>query len=144
LFSDGSCEKLHGHNYRVSVETAITGLEMGLACPFQKLKTLIEKAIRPLDEMVLMPTENPWVTLTSEGGQTQVHIKTPRVIKFYSLPASEVFLLEDENVSSECLARYLFHAIKKHFQAESLVVQLRSVCVLESSGQEVCYSEDSA
>jgi len=142
LFPDGGCEKLHGHNYRVSVELSVEQLHRGLACPFHELKPILETAIKPLDEMVLMPSSSEWVSFSPQGEQTKVHVKTPMVNKEYSFPNGEVFLLPGENVSSEQLARFLFEELKRLFSEKGLDIQVRSLCVLESSGQEVCYTED--
>lgn len=142
LFEDGSCEHLHGHNYRVSVEMAIQELQMGLACPFDRLKRLVEQVIRPLDEMVLIPADSSWVSCQRNAGQMAVKICTSLVKKEYSFPEGEVFLVPGDNVSSECLAAFLFHELKNLFEEQLLEISVRTVCVTESSGQEVCYTRD--
>ena len=140
MFGDGACERLHGHNYRVSVETDVQELERGLACPFHHLKRLVEDVIRPLDEMVLIPANSDWVHSKREGQQIHVDVKTPLVEKSYVFPADEVFLLRGENISSECLAEFLFKELEASFKTNDIPVGVRQVCVMESNGQEVCYT----
>ncbi|PIE01772.1 MAG: hypothetical protein CSA81_10345 [Acidobacteria bacterium] len=142
LFPDGGCEKLHGHNYRVSVELSFAVLNRGLSCPFHKLKPIVESVIKPLDEMVLMPANSEWVSFEYQGTQAIVNIHSPKVEKQYQLPKDELFILRGDNVSSEQLAKYVFEELQTVLARHNMDINVHSVCVLESTGQEVCFDAD--
>ena len=53
----GSCEKLHGHNWRVQVTIVAERLnEIGLAVDFHELKRVVGEVLAPLDHSVLNET----------------------------------------------------------------------------------------
>ncbi len=54
----GSCEGVHGHNWKVEVEVQGEGLnEIGLLVDFHDLKDIMKKVIGPLDHVMLNQVE---------------------------------------------------------------------------------------
>ncbi len=50
----GKCEALHGHNWKVVITVQATELnDIGLAIDFQELKTILNRALQPLDHACL-------------------------------------------------------------------------------------------
>ena len=50
----GKCEALHGHNWKVVITVQAKALnDIGLAIDFQELKTILNRALQPLDHACL-------------------------------------------------------------------------------------------
>lgn len=50
----GKCEALHGHNWKVVITVQAETLnDIGLAIDFQELKTILNRALQPLDHACL-------------------------------------------------------------------------------------------
>ncbi len=98
-----TCEALHGHNYRARVE-----LEGGLdenweVWDFVSLKKLMRRLVDEMDHRMLLPLQNPALTLSEEGDGIQVLYKDRR----YLFPKRDVVLLPIPNTTAEMLATYL-------------------------------------
>jgi len=103
-----TCEALHGHNYRARVE-----LEGGLdenweVWDFVSLKKLMRRLVDEMDHRMLLPLQNPALTLSEEGDGIQVLYKDRR----YLFPKRDVVLLPIPNTTAEMLATYLLGRVK--------------------------------
>ncbi len=103
-----TCEALHGHNYRARVE-----LEGGLdenweVWDFVSLKKLMRRLVDEMDHRMLLPLQNPALTLSEEGDGIQVLYKDRR----YVFPKRDVVLLPIPNTTAEMLATYLLGRVK--------------------------------
>src|SRR5690349_12974351 len=67
-FAGHRCESLHGHNYRVgaTVEGALDP-ESWYVFDFTTLKRLLKELCDEIDHRVLLPLENPKLTIAAEG-----------------------------------------------------------------------------
>lgn len=137
LFADGDLERLHGHNYHVSVTVAGDALEKGLLFPFHEAKAVIKVLCDAWDEYVLLPTASDWVTVEERGDQYEVRVHTPIHQKFYSFPKEDCRLLDCDNISCENLCRIFGAMIGEGFDHANLKVNRLTVTIAESSGQEV-------
>jgi 6-pyruvoyl-tetrahydropterin synthase len=105
----GFRERLHGHNYQVSV--AISGGlgADGYVLDFGVVKQLVKEICADLDERMLVPTESDCLTVSSEG---------PSVVLVYEdgarfvFPATDVVLLPIVHVSAEELAAYVLRRLR--------------------------------
>lgn len=104
IFADGTAERLHGHNYRVTVELAAAGLRHGMVVDFGRLKPLLTAVLRQLDERFLVAGRHPEVSVQPADDD---HVLVRYRRRRYLAPADEVAILPIDNTSSENLARWI-------------------------------------
>ena len=106
------CETLHGHNYRVGVV-----LEGGIdpaswyVFDFVALKRLMKRLCDEIDHRVLLPLENPRITVGERDGEP---LESGRLVTVhvdgrlrYLFPQGDCALLPIANTTVEMLAQYL-------------------------------------
>jgi 6-pyruvoyltetrahydropterin/6-carboxytetrahydropterin synthase len=99
------CEALHGHNYRAGIVVE-GGLEpeAWYVIDFVELKRLMKSLTDELDHRVLLPTENPRLTITDSADTVEVAFDgRPR----YRFPRADCVLLPVPNTTVEMLAEHL-------------------------------------
>ncbi|MCB1050268.1 MAG: 6-carboxytetrahydropterin synthase [Acidobacteria bacterium] len=142
LFSDGEVERLHGHNYQVSVTLHGSGLTDGLLFPFHEVKPQLKAFCDAWDERILLPTQSKWVRVESKDKQVEIHLKTDKHNKFYSFPLEDVVLLPIDNVSCENLVAHFAQLLAEWVLHQALPVSRITVSISESLGQTVSYQVD--
>lgn len=144
IFGPNRAENLHGHNYYVSAELALTGLEsdIGMAFDFNLVKPILRAIADELDERVLLPEKSKYLKLKLEGSQVGVQFGE----KSYSFPAADTTLLPVVNITSEELARHfaneLANRIRKSHASGLKLVRTLSIGIEETRGQTVFYDLD--
>lgn len=107
IFDETSAERLHGHNYLVSVEfKAQQNTDFGAKgywVDFSELKKIIKEQVDRLDEHVLLPDLHPDFKKTKNKSNWDIQFRD----RFYSLPQNEIVFLPILNTSVEELSRYL-------------------------------------
>src|SRR6266700_136729 len=74
-FAGHRCETLHGHNYRASVRLAgALDPASWYVVDFSVVKKILRRLTDELDHKVLLPTENPIVTVAREGARVAVGV----------------------------------------------------------------------
>jgi 6-pyruvoyltetrahydropterin/6-carboxytetrahydropterin synthase len=139
IFPDGSKERLHGHNYRVSVEIEGSLTDRGLVIDFLQAKPVVRALCDELNEHWIVPGLHPELTVAAQGGgHTEVRYRGAR----YVAPSDEVLVLPINNSSVENLAtwfgRELRERLEKRF-GQSQVRRLR-VSISETPGQSGTYT----
>ena len=132
IFDEKNAEKLHGHNYQVTVDLAVPPEEKwnnGYFVDFNVFKKFIKSRLDQWDEIVLLPKLNPEMKLSEKGPSIEVHFRD----RFYVFPKNEVLLLPVTNTSVEQLSRLLAEDFLQEFKKYG-VEQLR-VKVEETRGQ---------
>src|SRR3954452_2147579 len=98
------CERLHGHNYRATVE--IEG-ELDprsfYVFDFIALKHRTKAITDELDHRLMLATRNPVIQLEEHGSSIRVRYKD----REWVFPRGDCVLLPIENTTAELLARYL-------------------------------------
>ena len=95
IFSDGSAERLHGHNYRVYVEIEAELGEHGIVIDFKMIKPVIAELCEALNEHWLVPGEHPVLTCTRRAdGVTEVRYAE----RYYPAPSEDVIVLPNLQV----------------------------------------------
>ena len=132
IFGDGIAERLHGHNYYVTVAIQFKELDKktGLAFDFNSVKPVIKELCDSLDEKVLLPKNSPFLEISQKGSQVDVSFSK----KHYSLPKEDVAILDLVNISSEELSRHLASKLKQAWPLFSKMQSL-AVSVEETRGQ---------
>ncbi len=102
VFSDGTKENLHGHNYRTVVKLEFDRFSIEEMLPFSVIKTAMRVVCSEWDEKVLLAERCPFAKILSKSDQ---EIETVICGKRYVFPADEVVLLPVDTVTTESLAK---------------------------------------
>lgn len=137
IFDDKHAEKLHGHNYQVSINlevpsepTSKSKLEdKGYFVDFNVFKKFIKAECDKWDEHVLLPANHPDMKIAKSDNSIEVKFRE----RFYVFPADEVILLPITNTSVEQLSRILAENFLQEFKKYG-VTRIR-VRVEETRGQ---------
>ncbi len=133
IFSATEAEKLHGHNYYVSIEVETEACdELGFAMDMRPLKEMAFALSQELDEYVLIPSKNPYLNVVQNGQQVDCAWNDKR----YSLPHSDVKILPLSNITCENLAYWFWNQMKP--KLPKTITRLK-VSVKETHGQESMY-----
>lgn len=129
-FADGSAERLHGHNYRVSV--AVSGARLaadGMLVEARLVKDEVRRLCAALDERVLLPAPGAAVAIASEGGAVEARVAG----RSYRFPEGDVVRLPLPNVTVEGLALHVWRELARSLGP--LPIDALAVEIAESDGQ---------
>lgn len=98
-----TCERLHGHNFRVAAEVHGPLDENHCVVDFLALRDTLRRIIGELDHRVLLPSEHPLIRVAAGGEEVEVTFDGRRWV----FPRSDCLLLPIPNTTTELLARYL-------------------------------------
>lgn len=132
IFDEKNAEKLHGHNYQVTVDLEVAGGDLGskgFFVDFNVFKKDIKARVDMWDERVLLPETHPDMKFTRNGPSLEVRFRD----RFYVFPADEVVLLPVTNTSVEQLSKLLAEEFFLRFRPHQ-VAAVR-VSVEETRGQ---------
>ncbi|MBV8084457.1 MAG: 6-carboxytetrahydropterin synthase [Chloroflexi bacterium] len=130
----GVMERLHGHNYRVTLRACGDVGEDGTLVDFKALKTALRAECALLDERMLVAASSD--SLVVESDDTEVTVRA--VGRRYVVPRDDVCLLPLRNTTCECLAEHLLHGVRSRLA--ELPARLE-VGVEELPGQGAVVSE---
>ncbi len=97
------CERLHGHNYRVSAEVGGPLDENHYVVDFIALRDTLRTIVDELDHHMLLPTEHPLIRVTANEREVEATFRDRRWV----FPRGDCILLPVPNTTSELLARYI-------------------------------------
>jgi 6-pyruvoyltetrahydropterin/6-carboxytetrahydropterin synthase len=131
-YEGDKCERLHGHNYRATVEIEGRLDENHYVFDFIALKQRTKAITDQLDHRMLLATRNPHISV--QEGPRSVHVRYRD--REWLFPRDDCVLLPLENTTAELLARYiaqrLVEDLRKHHRYEPEVLRVE---VEESVGQ---------
>jgi 6-pyruvoyltetrahydropterin/6-carboxytetrahydropterin synthase len=138
IFPDGSAERLHGHNYRVTV--AIDGRlsPHGLVLDFKQVKPVVRQLVDALDEHWLLPGEHPELLIAERpDGVVEVRYRE----RYYAAPREDVIVLPINNTSAENFATWLGRQLLERLRERFPDVWVRrlDLGVEETPGQRGVY-----
>lgn len=131
------CERLHGHNYRVSAVVAGDIDENHYVFDFVELKAIMREIIKELDHKMLLPEHNPALKIDEDGDSISVRYEERR----YLFPRQDVVLLPVPNTTAEMLAKYLAGQLREVLSGRRARLTGMAVEVEESFGQSAWYRE---
>jgi 6-pyruvoyltetrahydropterin/6-carboxytetrahydropterin synthase len=99
------CERLHGHNYRVSVEVFGPLDENQYVIDFIALRDELKKITDQLDHRMLLPTKHPLIHVTTRGAEIEAVFAPDG--RRWLFPAGDCVLLPVANTTAELLAQYI-------------------------------------
>jgi 6-pyruvoyltetrahydropterin/6-carboxytetrahydropterin synthase len=130
------CERLHGHNYRASVEVVGPLDENYYVFDFIALKTCTKQITDELDHYMLLPTKNRLILVEESQDRVQVRYKE----RVWIFPRGDCVLLPIENTTAELLARYIGQRLLSDISAKyRFTPEILRVEVEESIGQFATY-----
>jgi 6-pyruvoyltetrahydropterin/6-carboxytetrahydropterin synthase len=138
IFPNGDAERLHGHNYRVTVEIESDLTPHGLVLDFKLIKPMVREICDELDEHFLVPGEHPVLTARPlDRETTEVRYRDKR----YLIPSEDVLVLPINNSSSENLATWFGRELRARISRRFAEVEVRRlrVTVEETPGQSGVY-----
>ncbi len=97
------CERLHGHNYRVSAEVGGPLDENHYVVDFISLRDTLRGIVDELDHHMLLPTGHPLIRVAPNDREVEVTFRDRRWV----FPRGDCILLPVPNTTSELLARYI-------------------------------------
>ncbi|HWP60045.1 MAG TPA: 6-carboxytetrahydropterin synthase [Candidatus Acidoferrales bacterium] len=137
IFADGHREPLHGHNYQVSVAVEGELDDAGVVLNFITFKPLVKKICDELDHRTLIQGASPLLEVRQTLDEVRVRYRKQRII----VPRRDAVVLPIANTSTELLAEYAAHLIRKRVQRRYPGARLRflEVGIEESRGQKGYY-----
>ncbi len=133
MFSATERENLHGHNFHVIVRFDAEVGPGGLAFDFQQLKDRIEAQCKRWNEVVLIPTQSPWLAIDDRPDEPYVYATFDgERIPFLR---RDVLLLPMTNGSLEELSRTFLEAVSDDTLLGSLHISHIEVHISTEPGQ---------
>jgi 6-pyruvoyltetrahydropterin/6-carboxytetrahydropterin synthase len=112
-YEGDKCERLHGHNYRATVEIEGDLDENHYVFDFIALKRRAKPIIDELDHYMMLPTRNPLIQVEEQGRSVRVRYRDREWI----FPRGDCVLLPLENTTAELLARYIAERLRDDLHA---------------------------
>ena len=130
----GRSERLHGHNYLVTLTVHGAIGEEGTVVDFGALKVELRALCAELDEHLLVPLGSPQVDVeeTAEG------VRLTEGSRRFLIPSDDVVLLPVINTTCECLAAHLLSRLRARIGSTAYRLTLR---VEETPGQGAAVAE---
>ncbi len=113
-YEGDKCERLHGHNYRATVELEGELDENHYVFDFVALKKIARALTDELDHRMMLPTRNRVILLE----ETPVSVRVRYREREWLFPRGDCVLLPIENTTAELLARYLGQRLLAELQAK--------------------------
>lgn len=102
-FDGDTCERLHGHNYRVMAEVRGSLDENHYVIDFIALRDTLQEITSELDHQMLLPTEHDQIQVVELESEVQVTFQDRRWV----FPLDDCVLLPLANTTTELLAHYI-------------------------------------
>jgi 6-pyruvoyltetrahydropterin/6-carboxytetrahydropterin synthase len=131
-FDGDVCERLHGHNYRVTAEVSGPLDENQYVVDFLALRDALRAITAELDHFVMLPTEHPLIKVTADEMEVEARFQDRRWV----FPRCDVVLLPVANTTAELVARYIGRRLLDDLQARTGVRPERvQVAIDENNNQ---------
>jgi 6-pyruvoyl-tetrahydropterin synthase len=128
----GFRERLHGHNYRVSIVAHGQLGPQGYVIDFGIVKKIARRLCERLDERILIPEQSDCLTIRDAGANVVLRYENDE----FSFPKGDVILLPIIHTSVEEMARYLALELLRELESEHLdTLTAVEVGIEESFGQ---------
>ncbi|HMC64924.1 MAG TPA: 6-pyruvoyl tetrahydropterin synthase family protein [Gemmataceae bacterium] len=107
-YEGNKCERLHGHNYRATVEIEGELDENYYVFDFIALKHRTKAITDELDHRMMLATRNPLISVEEHGASVRVRYRE----REWVFPRDDCVLLPIENTTAELLARYIAERLR--------------------------------
>jgi len=135
----GKCERLHGHNYSVSVTVEGPLTADSYVVDFVDLKKIIRQVIAPLDHRFLLPLKNPHLDLDQQDEHWLIRFEGRK----YMFPTRDVVALPVDNITAERLAEHVWDQIVQALlELGNHHLTTITVGIEEAPGQAAYFSQE--
>jgi 6-pyruvoyltetrahydropterin/6-carboxytetrahydropterin synthase len=135
----GFRERLHGHNYQVTVRIEGDLGPDGYVLDFGLVKKATKRVCEALDEHTLLPAQSDCLRIAESGDSVEAVYEDGSRFVF---PRADVILLPIVHTSAEELARYVAGELRAELLATGARPWRRlEVSVAETRGQSATYAE---
>jgi 6-pyruvoyltetrahydropterin/6-carboxytetrahydropterin synthase len=134
IFSATERERLHGHNYAVSVRIVAPMGDNGFAADYNVYKGRLSTLCATLDEYMLLAGESPYQLIEEEGACYRVRFAGEEMLFLQS----DTQVLPIRNATVEEFSRYLLQRLLELSRDEDL--REIELCVASGPGQKGCAS----
>ncbi len=135
----GFRERLHGHNYQVTVRLEGELGPDGYVLDFGLVKRATKRVCEALDERTLLPARSDCLRITETDDSVEAVYEDGSRFVF---PRGDVILLPIVHTSAEELARYVAGRVRAELEAAGARPWRRlEVSVAETRGQSATYAE---
>lgn len=107
IFSATERERLHGHNFRVSLDITAEVGPNGMCFSYVAIKQRLRKLVAQYDEYLVLPAESPYLNITEEGDNYRVVFNDETMLFL----KADTLLLPIRNSTVEEFARLLLERL---------------------------------
>jgi 6-pyruvoyltetrahydropterin/6-carboxytetrahydropterin synthase len=135
LMRHPKCERLHGHNYKVTVELEsgeLNGQQM--IVDFMEVRNVAREICQKMDHHILIPTKAEEIEIKEMGKEMEVVANKRR----YVFPKGDALLLPIEATTVEKISEYIYRQLKQ----SSLKDFKFKVSVEEAEGSIATFAEE--
>ena len=129
------CERLHGHNYRVAAEVVGPLDNDSCVLDFIALRDMLKSVITGLDHCVILPTENPLISVTADD----THVEVTFDEFLWTFPRGDCILLPIANTTTELLSRHVSTLLAEKIGTSGCRPLRIRIEIEESPGQSAAY-----
>jgi 6-pyruvoyltetrahydropterin/6-carboxytetrahydropterin synthase len=131
-FNRDTCERLHGHNYRVFAELFGPPDENHYVVDFIALRDVLQDIVQALDHHMLLPDRHRLIRVACNEREVEVTFKDRRWI----FPQGDCLVLPMPNTTAEMLARHIGQQLLQRLRSRGLIEPSRlRIGVDENNGQ---------
>lgn len=112
-YNGTTCERLHGHNWRVAVELAGPLDENRYVFDFIALRDAAQEIVNRLDHRMLLPVNHPLIHVAASEQEVEVRFDTRR----WLFPREDCVLLSVQNTTAEELAAWIGAELRAKLRA---------------------------
>ena len=135
----GFRERLHGHNYRVTIAVGGELGSQGYVVDFGVVKKIARKLCDRLDERILVPARSDCLSVEERGKTIVLRYEDDE----FQFPADDAILLPIAHSSVEELSQYLTGELEAELRDEGIAsYRWLEIGVEESFGQAAVYRRD--
>lgn len=132
-YAGGVCERLHGHNWRVSVEVQGPLDENEYVFDFIALRDATQQVVNELDHRMLLPTQHSTIRVVADDREVTATFADRRWV----FPREDCILLPVANTTAERIAEWIGQRLRESLRSKAGVELLSelTVGVEENFGQ---------
>ncbi|MEM2134013.1 MAG: 6-pyruvoyl tetrahydropterin synthase family protein [Candidatus Jordarchaeaceae archaeon] len=135
LIRHPKCERIHGHNYKVTIEIESDKLNsQQMIVDFLDVRNVARDICQKMDHHILIPTKEKEVEIKEMGKEIEVIANRRR----YIFPRDDALLLPVEATTVEKISEYIYKQLK---QSPLKNMKIR-VSVEEAEGSIGTYTEE--
>ncbi|MBS7268630.1 MAG: 6-pyruvoyl tetrahydropterin synthase family protein [Candidatus Freyarchaeota archaeon] len=135
LIRHPKCERIHGHNYKVTIEIESDKLNsQQMIVDFLDVRNIARDICQKMDHHILIPTKEKEVEIKEMGEEIEVIANRRR----YIFPKDDALLLPIEATTVEKISEYIYKQLK---QSPLKNMKIR-VSVEEAEGSIGTYTEE--